>query len=246
MLERVSLLWRALRYRYKLDPAELSAVIARVPRGGTAIDLGAHKGAYTFWMSRAAGRAGRVIAVEPQPPLADRLRHLFPDGRGNVSVHWCAVCGRAGAIQLSVPGEGSSPGASIYDKGPGARTISVPGLSLAELVEHHQLSRLDFIKCDTEGAELEIFSAARPVLDRFRPALLVECENRHGGGAGSGTAGPAKDHVGAFVSLFQDLGYDAAFFYAGRLVPAAQFDAATHQVPGVKPYGNNWLLTPRP
>lgn len=235
MIDRLSLWWRARRYRYKLDPAEVSAVIERTPAGGTAIDLGTHKGAYTYWLSRAVGPSGRVISVEPQPDLAKRLSALFPAGRGNVSVHWCAVCATSGELTLSVPGTGSSPGASIYDKGASARTFKVPGLSLADLVAHHKLTRLDFIKCDTEGAELEIFTAGAAVLQRFRPTLLVECENRHG----------SPNHVDQFLALFASLNYDASFFFGGQLLPASQFVASTHQVPGVKPYGNNWLLVPR-
>ena len=113
MLDRLKLWYRARRYRSKLDPAEIGTLIAHTPQGGTAIDLGAHKGAYTYWLRRAVGRSGRVIAVEPQPDLAKRLEHLFPPGRCTVAVHWCAVCADSGQITLSVPGTGSSPGASI-------------------------------------------------------------------------------------------------------------------------------------
>jgi FkbM family methyltransferase len=41
------------------------------------------------------------------------------------------------------------------------------------------LGRLDFIKCDTEGAEMMIFSGAEGILKRHRPVVLAEIENGH-------------------------------------------------------------------
>jgi predicted O-methyltransferase YrrM len=74
---RARLAYRAYRYRWKLDPAEIAFVRAHAHPATTAIDIGAHKGGYSFWMARAVGSKGRVIAFEPQPELAGRLRRSF-------------------------------------------------------------------------------------------------------------------------------------------------------------------------
>ena len=38
--------------------------------GDVAVDVGAYKGGYTYWMREAVGDAGTVFAFEPQPELA--------------------------------------------------------------------------------------------------------------------------------------------------------------------------------
>jgi FkbM family methyltransferase len=41
--------------------------------GATVLDIGANKGIYCFWMMRAVGASGRVIAFEPQPEMCDSI-----------------------------------------------------------------------------------------------------------------------------------------------------------------------------
>ncbi|MDE3084545.1 MAG: FkbM family methyltransferase, partial [Verrucomicrobiota bacterium] len=111
-LERIRLIYRAHRYRWKLDPAEIAFVRAYVRPGTTAIDIGAHKGGYTYWMARAIGRAGRVIAFEPQPELAARLRYSFRK-QDRVVVENMGVSDQCGKMSLIVPGRKPSPSASF-------------------------------------------------------------------------------------------------------------------------------------
>jgi FkbM family methyltransferase len=78
--------------------------------GAVAVDVGAHKGAYTWWMRRAVGETGRVYAFEPQPGLADELRALTSGSRyGNVVVENLGLSSAAGRLMLHVPGGGTSP-----------------------------------------------------------------------------------------------------------------------------------------
>ena len=44
--------------------------------GNIAVDIGAHKGAYTYWMSKYVGEKGKVFSFEPQPQLNKQLRTI--------------------------------------------------------------------------------------------------------------------------------------------------------------------------
>lgn len=212
-----------------------------VSRGATAIDLGAHKGAYAYWLARAVGRTGRVVCVEAQPGLAEKLKivmRAFPQ----VSVKWAAISDRSGSATLATRGDGSSHGASLKGFGDGKPVIEVevPTLSLADLAAEFGLGRVDFVKCDIEGHEVEMFAGAMDFIREHRPSVLVECEQRHAWDAVDDR--PAG--VDGLVSLFEAEGYRVRFFQGGTLHPVDEFDAATHQNYGVGEYCNNFLLEP--
>ena len=240
MIPTIRLLARAIKYRYKLDPAELAFVLSAVRRGQTVLDLGAHKGGYTWWLARAVGRSGRVVCVEPQRNLADALKSVMAN-RPQVHVEWAAVSETTGTGRLSLRADGSSHGASIVgfdgEEGKKARTVEVPTVTLADLAQRHSLGRIDFIKCDIEGHEGAVFAAASALIERDRPTILVECEERHASGPHAGVSG--------LVRLFEPMGYRIRFFHSGRLHAVETFDASKHQTYGQGEYANNFVLEPQ-
>lgn len=238
-LGRARLAHRALRYSYKLDPKEIRLIRGWLRPGNTAIDFGAHKGAYTWWLARQVGRTGRVAAVEPQEMLAERLRALFAR-TPQVSAHWAAGSDSVGTATLSLrSATGPTHGASIsgFSSGPTEATVEVPTMTLGEVVRVARLDRVDLIKCDTEGAELRILTAGRDIIEQHRPALLVECEARH-------ERGDEICRVQSLRHLFEPMGYSISCVFGRELVPVDRFDASRHQQYGDGPYGNNFWITP--
>lgn len=47
------------------------------------------------------------------------------------------------------------------------------------LVAEAGLERLDFVKIDVEGGELHVLHGAARTVERFRPAMFIEIEERH-------------------------------------------------------------------
>ena len=75
---RTRLLHRAWRYRLRIERPEILFLLEHLAPGQTAVDVGAHKGAFTYWMDRLVGPTGHVLAFEPIPELAaylGRVRH---------------------------------------------------------------------------------------------------------------------------------------------------------------------------
>ncbi len=232
--DRLRLMQRAWRYRLRHDPAEIRFLLDTLRRGDTAIDVGAHKGAYTWWMARAVGRAGRVFAFEPQPELAQRLRRQLTGPRwAHVSTEAAAVSERAGELDLYVPDAAPSPGASL-EAARSADARRTHRVRVVTLDEHIPAGlRVGLIKVDVEGHELSVFRGAQRLLTTSRPALLFECEARHHRG----------DAIESVFAHLRGLGYVGSFFWRGRRLPLEQFRAEVHQVEGREPYANNFAFT---
>ncbi len=235
MKQKLSLLIRAHKYRRHNDPAEIDFAMRTIKPGDRVIDLGAHKGAYTYWLAKAAGKSGRVVSVEPQQYLAERLAGLMK-GKPQVSVKWAAITTNTGTGTLSMHACGSSHSASIagFPDGQVRETLNVPTITLADLMAEQKLDRVDFIKCDVEGHEGAVFDASRDVLAQYRPTILVEWEERHSQGEFGGVQG--------MKTIFDPLNYRIRFFQGGVLRPLSEFDASKHQVLGQGEYCNNFVL----
>src|SRR5215204_7117993 len=57
------------------DPEELAMLEDRIRDGFAFIDVGANIGVYALFVAARAGPAARILAVEPQPKIFDRLTH---------------------------------------------------------------------------------------------------------------------------------------------------------------------------
>jgi len=239
---KLRLLVRAWKYRVKLDPAEVAYVRGCLRPGDTAIDLGAHKGAYTYWLAKSVGPRGTLVSIEPQQELAERLTELVA-ARPQCRVRWAAISDSEGVGTLSVRGaSGPSHGASLtgFPDGDVGRVVEVPTVSLASLAEADGLSRVDFIKCDVEGHEVTVFEAAGEFLARYRPTVLCECELRHMKGDEQRTS------LDRLRDCFEPLGYTTRYFKGGTLHPVSEFDAERDQTYGEGEYCNNFVFEPGP
>ncbi len=213
---------------------------AQLAPDDVAVDVGAYKGGYTYWLRRAVGEGGTVFAFEPQPEAAALLRSsVAAFGWSNVELHESALSSSAGEGVLLRPGSGPSPAASLVGASlpPSPERTPVRLDTLDRFFGSRQLaSRVALIKCDVEGHELDVFRGADSTLRVHHPAILVECEARHLGGR---SVAEVFDHLAA-------LGYRGSFFWRGEQRDVVSFDPAVHQVEGERPYVNNFAFVWRP
>ena len=76
MSEAIRTKWRAWRHRLFLDRRPIRFMLRHLVPGDTAVDIGAYKGVYAYWMLRAVGESGRVVCFEPQPAMIKHLNRL--------------------------------------------------------------------------------------------------------------------------------------------------------------------------
>lgn len=118
--------------------------------GGVIVDVGAGKGEDCVAFSRAVGLDGKVLAIEAHPATFQCLKASVElNGLSNVVPIHCAVTDKPGPVLIETADDWESSSVVSDAKG-GDR---VPGFPLDDLVRQHNLSRIDLLKMNIEGAE---------------------------------------------------------------------------------------------
>jgi FkbM family methyltransferase len=220
-----------MRLTGALEP-ETHFIASLVPPGGTALDIGANHGVYSYFMVR---HFDRVVAFEPQPACVDTLRTW---AKGRVDVRQVALSDHHGDGQLAIPVKSGVP-LTGYARLDGA--VDGPSSHLVVSVERLDDQGLDdvrFIKIDVEGHELSVLRGSETLLRRDRPLLLVEIEQRHLG----------RGHtIAEIVSYLTDFRYGCFFHFGRAWADFGQFRLDTHQnidQIGQRGYANMFLFLP--
>lgn len=158
------------------DDAIRRAILARLAPGAVVLDIGASVGAWTVPLARSIGADGRVIAFEPVPANRDRLERAVADNAlRNVTISALALGDAVRSVDmwLRASRTGAASGtAAVVPSGQGHITVSMQPLDV--WAREAQLTRLDFIKLDVEGAELMVLRGGEETITRLRPMILAE------------------------------------------------------------------------
>lgn len=168
------------------DPVErdlLAAEIARALRAARPgerarfhfVDVGAGAGAYSLFVAALAGPGARVLAVEPQPEVFDRLTfNVAQNALGAVKCVDCAVADCNGPVTLFMHPRNRGQASLTLVGADVERAVRVPARTLKSLLEDEGFERVDAMKLNVEGADdivLEPFLREAP--PSLRPRLLI-------------------------------------------------------------------------
>lgn len=164
--------------------------------GMQVIDAGANVGEITLLAAKRVGLAGRVIAFEPVPEIAACLcTNIEANEFSQVTVVKAALSEDEGEHELyrrvsPIKDRSVNDGTgSLFQGNRGRRgTGSVRVGTLDTFVKDINLSKVDLIKMDIEGAELPALRGASELLARDRPMLIVEVQEESANAAGYGIA----------------------------------------------------------
>lgn len=158
-----------------LERAERRLLEASVRPGQVAVDVGANIGFHTLTLARLVGPGGVVHALEPDAENRHALeRSLRELGAACVRLHALAAWSHDGELRLDrSEGNRGDHRTLPLDACASERSVLVRCAKLDTLCAEH--ARVDFVKLDAQGAELEILRGAADVVARS-PGIRLLCE----------------------------------------------------------------------
>jgi FkbM family methyltransferase len=158
------------------DAEELETIKGKLRSGFVFLDIGANIGGYSLFVAANAGPNARVLAIEPQPNIYERLIfNLRLNSFSTVKALACAVGDKDGELTLFVDHQNQGESSvKIITQASAGGGIKVPAKRLLTILEEEGIDYVDAAKLDTEGAEdiiLETFFGEAP--ESLWPRILL-------------------------------------------------------------------------
>lgn len=145
--------------------------------GDTVIDAGANIGGFTIQAAQKTGPRGMVYAIEPDEQNIETLkRNIEHNKLHNIVIVpqaiWSERCTKEFHIS-NRPGEHTllNYDNDLFSEG---RTINIQCDTLDNIIKNFDIERVNYLKMDIEGAEIEALKGAKNLLSNFSPNLLIE------------------------------------------------------------------------
>ena len=169
------------RYTYFLgeyEPAVSRCIRNVVKAGDVCLDIGANAGWFTIMLMKLSGPRGAVHAFEPVPATYEMLLENITTnkGLGNAKANCLALGSEIGKVEMILEDGLPDGHASVEfsDEAEGAR-FSVKQDTLDTYLSDNNIERVDFLKMDIEGSELEMLKGSGLLFSGVtKPVMVVE------------------------------------------------------------------------
>lgn len=145
-------------------------------------DIGANVGTFLYQFENKL-KHQNIYAFEPNKKLNIRLKRLFP----SMNISSVALSDENTTAQFKVP---IIKGKMVASRGTlntlykekdeeNSYTETVEVVKLDDWAKSKNIQKIDFIKIDVEGNEMKTLFGGKETIQKFRPTLMVEMEQRH-------------------------------------------------------------------
>ena len=201
-----------------------------------AIDIGAQIGTYSYELSKFFKN---VESFEPITESTNLLK-AYTSIKKNIAIYNVGLSSKNEDKPFFIPFIPESDQlnfglGSVIDPGGVRKVITIP----VRCLDDYNFQKVGFVKIDVEGNELEVIYGAMKTINRERPVMLIEIEQRH----------LKNCKITDVFELILSLGYKGGYFYRNTYYPLEFFSYDQHQKPFLtdiynKDYINNFWFKP--
>lgn len=221
---------RQLRY----GTLEIKLIRLLCPSDTLAFDIGANLGQFSFFMSR---HAKGTLLFEPLPHLYKQLIHNFPVAK----VINKALSDHPHQTLLRIPEATAQTfeGCSTIEQGNTLAGRKYTEIEVdVDILDNYDIGKVGLIKIDVEGHEHSVLMGGQKLIEKHKPNVIIESEQRHN----------SEQPQGVF-QFFLDRGYQGLFVQGDHVKNLAEFSVETHQKleeiekdSGIRNYVNNFIF----
>jgi len=143
----------------------------KIPEDGVFIDVGAHVGRYTIPIAKFLSNEGIVLAVEAAPEnYVALVKNVKLNELNNILVFNIAAWREEGELTLHF----SEYSGRHTVKGSSNLICKVLARPIDAIIAEYGIKRVDMVKIDVEGAEVEVLEGMKGSIEKFKPNLLIE------------------------------------------------------------------------
>ena len=156
------------------EPDAMQLLLSRLGPGSCFVDVGTSIGTFTIPAARRVGPTGRVLAIEASPRIFPYLAgNVVRNRLANVVLEACAATDsndRCLPFYLPPPEKFGMGSLGLqFDE----RPVSMRGRTIDRLLSEHAFKRVDVLKLDIEGYEVDALRGAEDLLTGPTPPLVL-------------------------------------------------------------------------
>ena len=141
------------------------------------VDVGAHLGMYSLEVAK---QVQKVIAIEANNEIFELLKkNIQKNELSNILPINIAVFDSVGSRFLNVFGDKTGMGSIVLDSEDNTKKIQVKTDTLDNILKEIKIQKIDWIKIDVEGAEIEVLKGAKKTISSNKDhlKLIIETHN---------------------------------------------------------------------
>jgi FkbM family methyltransferase len=150
-----------------------------IKKGDFILDIGANIGFHTLYFAELTGVNGKVFSFEPIPINFDALQrnielNQFPQIKpvnkalGNINMQ----------MNVHINQDAQNPGAfNLFENG--EKNTIIACIKGDDYLAENKISKINFIKVDVEGFELEVFKGLTKTIQNSKPIIIFEYDKNY-------------------------------------------------------------------
>ncbi len=188
----------------------------------TVFDIGANIGWYTIHIAQKSKKA-KVYAFEPIPNTFNQLKqNVTLNKTQNVFLNNFALTDKKQLLTFfySPLNTVASSSRNIMENDEAIK-VECEASTIDDFVSENNISGIDFIKCDVEGAELFVYKGGIKTFKKFKPIIFTEMLRKW--------AAKFDYHPNEIIQLFTNIGYTCYVINNGKLNVVTEVDENTKE-----------------
>jgi FkbM family methyltransferase len=196
--------------QYELEDSEM--LYKLVSDNDTIFDIGGNIGWYSNHLAKKLPGA-TIYSFEPIPETFAQLkRNAEMNHSGNIILNNFAFSDAVQTLKFyyspNITGASSSQNITENE---GMVKLECPADTIDNFVAKNNVPKLDFIKCDVEGAEFFVYKGGAATIEKCKPIVFSEMLRKWSAKFGY--------HPNDIIDFFRQFGYNVYTSHGGKLVP---------------------------